>query len=1452
MIRSPAGFLRLSGSALERLVILILAYVPLLLNDPGRVAADTKAYLYLDPGRLMERATSMWQPEVAMGTVTHQNIGYLWPIGPFYWLADIAGLPDWLAQRLWMGTVLAAAGLGVRWLLRTLGWRDGGVLVASLAYMLSPYLLNYVDRHSVILLPWAGLPWMLGLTTRSLRTPGWRHAAIFGLVTLTVGGVNASSLLLVGLGPALWLLWSGLEASVPWRRVVGAAVRIGVAFVLTGLWWMVGLAVQASHGLPTLRLTENYRVVSDAATAPELFRGLGYWYFYGQGRLGAWIEPSTSYTRWALPLSFALPLLALLAAAVVRFRHRGHALALIVVGILVGIGAHPYDDPSFLGRIFREWTLTDVGLALRSTPRALPLSVLGLAICLGAGVGALARWRPRVGPAVTGVLCLLVVANLSPLWQGEMLGSLVQRPEDIPAYWHDAAEHLETPDSSAPGTGTRVLEIPGSDFAAYRWGNSGDPVLPGLIDRPHVARELIPQGSPASAALLVALDTEIQEGRLDADALAPLARLMGVGDVVLRSDLQFERFRTPRPVDLWEGVRDAPGFDRLIEFGSPLPNVAGPQRPLLDQHTLSRPASAEDPAPVVVLPVTDPVPILRTADPSRPILVSGDAEGIVAAAGEGLLEAGRPLFLTGSFSHDAVRVLDLVGPGTRIVLTDSNRKDGHRWGTIRETAGYTERVDEQAMGLDLSDHALTVIDDLPGVQTVAIQYALRVDASGYGNPVTFTPGDRPFHAVDGDSDTAWTVGAFNHVVGERLILTLDDPVPVAHLVLEQARLRGQNRWITQLAVGLDEQSPLLVDLDETSHTAPGQVVVLPDRGVVSRITLEIRATDVGQLDHYAGVTGVGFAEVRVSTPGSESGDSAGFDYVAADETIALPTDLSDAVRSAGLTDPGSEVAVLLTRQRSDPRDPIRTEPEQSMDRTFVVPWDRPFLLHGEARLSAHAPDDLFNAVLGDPSSGTASATGSLAGDLTSRARAAFDDDPLTAWQTPIGPQEGHALTLALANPQTFVDLVLAYRADGLHSAPRTVTVVGDDGPVGTVDLPGTLLNRTEGVIRVPLDLPAFTSRTLTIRIDEVVERRTMNWYSGLPDVLPVGIVEVNDGVTAAGAPDLLDTGCRSDLVTLDGRSVSVRISGTTVDARTRQPLIVEACDSPLILAAGSHRLRISPGKGSGFDLDRLVLIAPSVHDPASDRQTGPELQVTAESRTSMDIVARGEIRSFWLVLGQSYSDGWRLTLDGATVDGADSGIAPVLVDGFANGWLVTQAQGAGEPIGLHLRWTPQRLVRLSLGLSLFAAAGCLLVAWRGRRDIGVRSFEPSRLLPAHRPRAKPVGLVTATCTAAVVGGFALVNLPGGWAWSWVAPGIAFASWTGLRGMLPQRTSALAGVLAMGTATVWIAANQIRFRFPRDFVWPLFFEHVHVLGVIAVLLLAAAAAEALIERRDHQD
>ena len=49
----------------------------------------------------------------------------------------------------------------------------------------------------------------------------------------------------------------------------------------------------------------------------------------------------------------------------------------------------------------------------------------------------------------------------------------LSRPEDLPDYWLDAAAHLDERDD-----GTRVLEIPGIDFASYRWGNTVDPDHP--------------------------------------------------------------------------------------------------------------------------------------------------------------------------------------------------------------------------------------------------------------------------------------------------------------------------------------------------------------------------------------------------------------------------------------------------------------------------------------------------------------------------------------------------------------------------------------------------------------------------------------------------------------------------------------------------------------------------------------------------------------------------------------------------------------------------------------------------------------------------------------------------------------------------------------------------------------------------------------------------------------
>jgi arabinofuranan 3-O-arabinosyltransferase len=329
-------------------LLVVLAYVPVLLTKPGRVVADTKTYLYLDPGRLLERAASMWDPNIGMGTVTHQNIGYLWPMGPFYWLFDKLGFPDWVAQRIWIGLVILAAGLGVRYLCRTLGWAReqwGAVLVAMLAYMFSPYLLNYSARISVILLPWSALPWLIALTARAIRHGGWRHPALFALAMLTVGGVNATALILVGLGPLLYVVhavWIDREATL--RQSLAAIARMGLLTLVTSLWWLAGLWAEGRYGLPVIRYTETYRTVATVSSAPEVLRGLGYWFFYGSDKLGPWTQPSSTYTTnvAVLTLSYAIPVAAIVAAAVVRWRYRALFLTIVVVGGLTAVAAHPW------------------------------------------------------------------------------------------------------------------------------------------------------------------------------------------------------------------------------------------------------------------------------------------------------------------------------------------------------------------------------------------------------------------------------------------------------------------------------------------------------------------------------------------------------------------------------------------------------------------------------------------------------------------------------------------------------------------------------------------------------------------------------------------------------------------------------------------------------------------------------------------------------------------------------------------------------------------------------------------------------------------------------------------------------------------------------------------------------------------------------------------------------
>ena len=433
--------------ALENALLAAFAYIPLLATKPGVLADDTKQYLYLDPGRLLSSAISMWDPSVAAGTVTHQNIGYLFPQGPFYWVFAQIGVPMWVSQRLWMGSLLFAAATGVRYLARTLGVDGPGAVVAGLAYALSPYFLQYIQQTSAILLPWSGLGWLVAFAVLAVRRGGWRYPALFALVVALVGATNATSLIYAGIAPVAWLFYAVLVLrEVPARRAFSAGMKMGVLSLGVSLFWIAGLRVESAYGVNILKYTETLPAIAGTSLASEVVRGLGYWYFYGSDRIGPWKQAAVRLeeSAWLLSTSFAVPVLGALGAVVSRWRVKAFFVLLILLGVVLAVGMHPYPDPSVVGRMLKAFMSgSSVGLALRSSDRATPLVLLGFAVLLGAGATALWARFPRIGLGTACALAAVVVANSAPFLEGGAVAQNFERPENVPSYYAKAANYLD-------------------------------------------------------------------------------------------------------------------------------------------------------------------------------------------------------------------------------------------------------------------------------------------------------------------------------------------------------------------------------------------------------------------------------------------------------------------------------------------------------------------------------------------------------------------------------------------------------------------------------------------------------------------------------------------------------------------------------------------------------------------------------------------------------------------------------------------------------------------------------------------------------------------------------------------------------------------------------------------------------------------------------------------------
>ncbi|MGH3745234.1 MAG: discoidin domain-containing protein [Mycobacteriales bacterium] len=591
----------------------------------------------------------------------------------------------------------------------------------------------------------------------------------------------------------------------------------------------------------------------------------------------------------------------------------------------------------------------------------------------------------------------------------------------------------------------------------------------------------------------------------------------------------------------------------------------------------------------------------------------------------------------------------------------------------------------------------------------------------------------------------------------------------------------------------------------------------------------ILQTSNGTLQQYDGQSGVGLAELSI--PG-----------VRADEVLRLPTDLFTA---AGTNGAGQALTVMLTRDRVNPQTPYKTDPELSMAREFTLPTTRAFGLGGTARISAQASDSVLDQLLGRAGV-TATSSAALPGSLGARASSALDGSSSTAWTNAFGGNVGSWIQVHSPAAATLSSLDLQVVADGLHSVPTALKLVVDGTKVRDIALPASTDRKAkDATVTLPVSFAPVTGHTFRFVITGERTETTTDYFKHTPQILPVAIAELGEpGLGVAAPAPRVQGGCRTDLLTVDGTPVPVRIAGTTAAAVARDGLQVQPCGPPLTLAAGTHVLRTARGVDTGVDLDQLLLSstagggAASTADPFPGQvrtADAPHVQVTGEGPVSYDLSVTGATpgRPFWLVLGQSLSPGWQATVGGHALD------EPQLVDGFANGWLVTPTSSTFD---VSLRWTAQTKVWIGVAISAVALLVCVLMMLRPRRVTLGRPAPaapspgddslPALVAPwARDGRTRPLRrTAVAVLVSAALAAVLITPLVGG-----IVLAATLAAVLLPRGRLVLRAGSV-GALAVSAA--YVLEVQARYTLPDSSGWAQEFHKVAALSWVAVALLVA--------------
>jgi len=1292
------------------------------LQQPGRIVPDTKVDLAVTPGAWLGRALHAWDPAGNFGQMQNQAYGYLWPMGPFFGLGNLLGIPPWVVQRLWWALLLCTAFTGVVLLAGRLGiGTPAARLAGGVVFALSPRLLSELGPVSVEAWPSAVAPWVLLPLVGLARGPAdnrrlRRAVALSGLAVATAGGVNATAVLAVLPLPFLWLL--GLR---PWRRLVVVTAAWGAAVAAATAWWVVPLLVLGRYSPPFLDYIETSATTTRPTDVVSTVRGASHWLAYLQGTYGpGW--PAGFRLATALPLVVATMVVAGLGLAGLARRglpHRHFLVAGVLAGVAaVGLGHLSAVDGAFAPAV-RAW-LDAGGAPLRNVHKfdvllRLPLA-LGLIHLLGTvgRAAAVSTWRPaRLRAAAVGLAaCTALAVAAGPALAGGLpgRGSFL----DVPGYWRTAAAWLD----AHAGAG-RVLVVPGARFPSYLWGAPGDEMVQPLLRAPWAVRNSIPLVPPATVRLLDTVESVLADGQ-GSPGLAGLLARSGVRYLLVRADLDAGRSDSARQVAVRAALARSPGVRPVVAFG---PFVGGqPLGSFVDR-------GLDIPVPALqvfeVGPTAAPV-VAYSTDDARTVV--GGPESLLALGAAGWLSPA-PAVLAGDLPAG------VTTGGT--VLTDGLRRREVTFGQARDNASATlTATDPWRLDQPAHDYAPAWA---AGWQTVARYTGVRdVTASSSYAAALPLAGNRPEHqpyaALDGDADTSWRSAPGTVAVGQWLQVTFDRPRLVNQVQVTVDR--GADAIPTRIRVQAGGEI--------RSVDVPGETVTVPLDGWFAAGS--VRVTVEAVWDVRVGYGGVGIAELSV--PGVQAGRTLVLPGTR-ERAAAVPRDTPVAAVTGG---PAATV-VLGTASSApacyylDGRPYCSAEAARGsedgtvLDRTFgggalagayaTRLWARPRAGPGLSTL-------IDRAIAGrDTPRVTASSVGIA--EPAARPGAVLDGDPDTAWSA---GDEDHApwLRLDWSSPRLLTGLRIGLGDRTAASRPWAATVLTDSGPrSGTLDRDGVLA----------FDPPVRTD-DLTVLFTGGPAAVSFAPYAGRLERLPVGVSELTPlpagGGTVASPSTVVRLPCGSGpALQVAGRRVETAFTATVAD-------LLQGRELPMRLCAAADRLTLGAADGpvrvvctaSPYAVPtRLALLPGSEPAPTAepvDTVLSIDRWAPAERRVTLAPWDASRI----LALRENANAGWQARVAGRT-------LAPIVVDGWQQGWILPP----GVSGSITIRFAPDRAYRIGLAAGAVLVATVLLVALPAGRPAAEAA------VPLGRPRRRrSAGLVLAGAVALVVAGGVAVALLG--------------------------------------------------------------------------------------------